>query len=134
MTGIELTTRLIEDIQETANKRTQVSDPFSQIKAVGLTGESNLKDFITALNVWDADAHLDILSQFININGRLVDHNKGDTVIISIFQRDISENREAIGKVFQQIIDNKKLVDIDSQEPLSKFLIEQLEWIHQAAR
>lgn len=133
MTGAELTDRLIEDISKTALTRTQVADPFTQVKIVGLTGQSNLKDFWSALNAWDADAHLDILSQFINSNKRLVDYNKGDKVDIAIFQRDISKNRQAIGEVFQQIIDNDQLVDMFSKTPISKFLIEQLDWIHQAA-
>lgn len=132
MTGLEYTDRLIEDINKSARTRATVPDPFTQVKMVGLTGQTNLKDFWSALNVWDADAHLDILSQFININERLVDHNKGDKVDISIFQRDILKNRVAIGNVFQQILDNKQLIDITTGRPISEFLIEQLEYINQA--
>ena len=133
MTGTELTDRLIDDINRTAQTRTQVPDPFTQVKMIGITGQSELKDFRLALNVWDADAHLDILSQFINSNERLVDHNHGDQVDIAIFQRDVSKNRQAIGEVFQQIIDNDQLVDMFSKTPISEYLLEQLDWIHRAA-
>lgn len=134
MTGLEYTDRLINDIAKTEQSRARVPDPFAQIKQVGLTGRANLEDFWSALGVWDTDAHLDILTQFTNINDRLIDHNKGDKVAISIFKRDVTKNREAIGKVFQEIIDNDKLIDITSKEPISKYLVQQLDYIHQSAR
>ncbi|MBA7555241.1 hypothetical protein ES705_47897 [subsurface metagenome] len=133
MTGLEYTDRLIEDINTTAATRTQVPDPFTQVRMVGLTGQTNLKNFWAALNVWDADAHLDILSQFLNINERLVDHNKGDRIDIRIFQRDVTAQREKVSEVFKQILDNNQLVDLVTRRPFSEFLIEQLDWIHQAA-
>ena len=133
MTGIEYTDRLIEDINKTAASRTQVPDPFAQVKMVGLTGQANIENFRSALNVWDADAHLDIVSQFINIADRLVDHDKGVQVDIGVWQRDVTANRNSIGDVFQQTLDNDQLVDITTGRQISEFLIEQLDWIHQAA-
>lgn len=132
MNGIEYTDRLIEDINKTALTRTQVKDPFTQVREVGLSGQADLKGFWSALNVWDADAHLDIVSQFINVRDRLIDHNKGDQVDINVWQRDITLNRDKIGEIFQQTLENDQLIDLNSRKPISDFLIEQLEYIHQA--
>lgn len=132
MTGLEYIDRLIEDINKTAATRTRIPDPFTQVKMVGLTGQADIKDFWSALNVWNADAHLDILTQFINVKDRLIDHNKGDKVDISTFQRDVANNRDAIAKVFQQFLDNRNLVDIVSGRPMAEFLVEQLDYIHQS--
>ena len=133
MTGLEYTDRLIEDIKKSAEIRAKVADPFTQIKQIGLGGKADFKDFLGALNVGNTEAHLDILSQFTNINDRLIDHTKGSKVDIAIFKRDVTKNREAIGKVFQQLFDNDNLIDLQTKSPISKFLKEQLEYIHQTS-
>ena len=130
MTGQELTDRLIDDLNTTIKIRSKVTDPFTQIRQLGLTGKYDIKDFWSALNVQDFDAHLDILSQFINTNERLVDHDKGKKVDIGSFHRDVNANRKKIGEMFQQVIDNKGLVDLISGKPISEFLVQQLDWIH----
>lgn len=130
MTGLEYTDRLVENINSTSRTRIQVMDPFEQIKVIGLSGTTNLKDFNKSLGVWDVDSHLDILSQFINSSKTLVNHKKGDKIDISVWQTDVSKNKERIGEIFQQIIDNNDLIDLNSRKPISEFLIEQLEWIN----
>ena len=130
MNGIELTDRLIQDISKSLILRRQVKDPIAQIESIGLSGQINLKDFMTALNIGTFDSHLDILSQFLNIKNRLVDHDKGEKVDISIFQRDISKAIEQVGDLFQQILDNERLRDFETNILLSELLISELDWIH----
>lgn len=132
MTGLEYTNRLIEDISTTIEGRNKVADPFSQVKQLGLSGQHSLEDFVAALNVWEADAHLDIVSQFINFNERIVNHDKGDKVNIEVFQHDITENRDSIGHLFQQLLDNKELVDLQTKTPIGDLLVEQLDYIHES--
>lgn len=133
MSGEEYINRLIEDVAKSKETRQQVDDPLTQIKMIKYTGKADIPNFWSALNVMEADAHLDILVQFINGAGRLVNHDKGDRVDIDVWERDLNENREQIGQVFQQIIDNDQLIDGMSGRPISEFLIEQLDYIHQSA-
>ena len=133
MSGEEYINRLIEDVAKSKETRQQVDDPLTQIKMIKYTGKADIPNFWSALNVMEADAHLDILVQFINGNGRLVNHEKGDRVDIDVWEKDLNENREPIGHIFQQIIDNDQLIDAMSGRPISEFLIEQLDYIHQSA-
>lgn len=133
MTGVEYTNRLIKNINSTANNRNGLLNPFEQIKMIGLSGKDILKDFNKALEVWSVDSHLDIFSQFINSNETLVNHKKGNKIEISIWQKDITKNREKIGKVIQEILNNKGLVDLHSGKAISEYMIEQLNWINQRA-
>jgi len=73
------------------------------------------------------------LSQFINWNEKIVDHNKDETVEILIFQRDIMANKEKIIDVFQKLLDDKNLIEADEDIPISEFLTQQLDMLHEAA-
>lgn len=132
MNGIEYTERLINDINASIEIRRKVADPFVQIKQLSLTGEHSLENFVAALNVTETDAHLDNLSQFINLNDKLVEHDKGNKVDIEVFQRDIGNNKDKIGQVFQQLLDNKQLIELPTKTPLGTLLVEQLNYVHES--
>jgi hypothetical protein len=134
MTGKELTDRLIDDIRKTVIKNAQTVDPYAEIKKIGLTGKANLKGILNTFDVSEAEAHLYFISDIINKHTQLFNHNEDDKLDINAFLNDILSSREEIELIFQQLIDNKELIDWNTKEPISKTLIEQLEWIHQAAK
>lgn len=133
MTGIKYADRLIEDINRSADTRRRVSDSQTQIEVLAQTGQANPSNFWSALNVSATDEHLGIISSFINTKACLVDHNQGQQVNIEVWQRDLTANRESVGEVFQQILDGNQIIDIMSGRSIKELLLEQLDYIHQAA-
>lgn len=134
MTGNQYTKRLIDNINQTTENRKHLVNPFTEIRKIGLNNNGSISTLWNILNTWDTDAHLDVLSQFLNIGERLVDHNKGDKVDIAIWQRDTMENQEKISKLIQNYLDNEQLIDVDSKKPIKEFLIEQLDLINDSTK
>jgi hypothetical protein len=132
MTGKELTERLIADIRKSATNRKTLQDPMQLIENIGNNGKVDLEKIMSSFNVTSFDERLGILTQFINTNERLVNQDKGSKIDIDIYQRDVENNLEAISEIFQYILDGNIANKSDSI-PISKLLIDQLQYLNESA-
>lgn len=133
LSAVELTDRLIEDINKSALIRVNTSDPFTELRKIKNKEEFGFMNVLTAINVHDFDNHLSNLAQFINWNETIVAYNKGENIEISIFQRDIKANKEKIIDVFQKLLDDKNHIEAYEDISISEFLTQQLDMLHDAA-
>jgi hypothetical protein len=133
MTGLDYTSRLIADISKSIEKSQNHSDLIPEFDKMRLSGSDNIADVFLSSLTRDVKSYLDVISQFINGNDRLVDHDKGDPVDLYVWERDISVNSEKISSEFQQVLDNDKLIDLMTGKPISVYLIQFLDSIHEAS-
>ena len=134
MTGKEYTDRLIDDLENTIKTRMRVADPFTQIRNLGITGEASMQDFMAALDVGEADAHLNNLPQFINTYDKIVKDNPNKKMDIYTFKDDIINNRKSVEETFQKIIDDENLVNPYGNKLMSEYLIDILDYVHSASK
>lgn len=130
MTGKELAERLLTNIKKSATNRQTLQDPIEQIKNIGASGKVDLQNIMSSLNVASFDEHLGILTQFINIHERLVNQDKGTKIDIIIYQKDVENNLQAIGEVFQYILDGN-IANMSDKTQFSKHLLNQLKYINE---
>lgn len=133
MTGLDYTNRLIADISKSIEKAQNLSDPITEFNKMRLSGSNNIADVFLSSLTQDVKTYLDVISQFINGKVRLVAHDKGDPVDLYVWEKDLSENSEKISSEFQQILDNDKLIDLMTGKPISVYLIQYLDSIHEAS-
>ena len=132
MDGIELTKRLIEDIEHSLEIRNSVPDVHTQIKQIGDTA-NDLGDFVGALNVIAFDGHLRIVTELINGNDVIIQFNKDN--IPNVLEQ-VIENKDEIEVRLQNMLGNDDIVTIDSFnniEPIENILLEKLDDLHESS-
>ncbi|RZK38785.1 MAG: hypothetical protein EOO90_21020 [Pedobacter sp.] len=130
MTGIELTERLIQDLERSIHTRNTVPDVLTQIKNIG---NDQPADFVGALNTISFDAYLGIVSNIIGWESDVFVPFDGHN--INEFAAAIGENKDVYADKIQSILDNKDLVGIDfgsveDAKPIGDTLIEELTEVH----
>ena len=132
MTGLELTERLIEDLNRSIHTRNTVPDVITQIKNVNHEAPA---DFVGALNTISFDAHLKIVSNIIGWEDDVFVPFDGHN--INDFAAAIANNKDAYAEKIQSFLDNDDLVGVDlatgsieDATPISETLIDELNEVH----
>lgn len=131
MTGQEFTIRLIEDLKIIDNYSFDLDDPITEVNKISLMDNPKIGDAILSLDAYSSKNYLDKLSQFINRDERLVDHDLGNDINLPNWINDLTKNQIKIANQLQRIIDNEQLVDMNTMQPISDYLISILDSIHE---
>ncbi|MCF8363809.1 MAG: hypothetical protein K9G70_14425 [Prolixibacteraceae bacterium] len=131
MKGQELTNRLIEDIKIIYSYSSDLDNPISEVLKMSKKDNPKIVDVLLSLDAYNLKTYLDKLSQFINRDERLVDHDLGSDIHLPNWKKDLTENKTKIANQFQSIIDNEQLVDMNTMQPISDYLISILDSIHE---
>lgn len=112
MTSLELTDRLISDIEKS-------------IKVVASVSATK-NDLIQSI-----DKHLNLIAQLINLDGeQLISHQAGDQIDLSGFLTDIKEHKEKILLRMEHFIDEDPFVTLPDNQSISGELINQLDLLN----
>lgn len=128
MTGVELTERLIKEIERSIALRAAI--PQSNNLRITTLPREDLRTFTAALVIVNFDFHLDLIAQCINIrHEELIRRQSEGKVNIAQFLNDVKQNREAISRKIQQILDSDSTIYFPGKKSLSTMLLEQLNWL-----
>jgi hypothetical protein len=117
MNATELTDRLIGDLKSSIIKRNSTPDLMTQVSNLGVGVKG---DFLGALNPISFDAHLNILTQMLNLPS-----NKVDQVLSYI-----ELNRNSIIEIIDELLHNSNIISLDNLEPVESLLREELDTLH----
>lgn len=114
MTSIELTNRLIDDVQSAIAIKTMATELQNAL-------------------ILSIDYHLDLIAQLINYDGeQLISHQPGAEINLSHFLEQIVGHKEKIIRKIQHFIEEDPFVTLPDNQSISGELIDQLELLHTA--
>ncbi len=143
MTGEELTSRLINDLEEVVRAKS-IARSQEQIMAdiafyaSNPSTESNFnigESWIALTCDISLPGELARFTQLINLNEKIISYNKDDKVDISYYLNQIMENKNKIAVMIEQIKDNNnhRFVTGQNSQPLFDLIKERADYIHSEA-
>jgi hypothetical protein len=143
MTGLELTERLIDDLQKSIRAKS-IARGHEQLRAdmMAYARDFRMKSNFSIEENWisltcDITLPYDLgdLSQFINQNEQLVSYKSGDKVELQSFLNQVEANKDKIVATFQKLSDSPNLIAVFGQQKqtLFSYLQQKLDDLHNEA-
>lgn len=142
MKGLELTERLIDDLQKSIRAK-NIARSREQLRTAMMTyARDSIKSDFSIEESWISltcditlSYNLGDLSQFINHDEQLVSYKSGDKVELQSFLNQVEQNKDKIVATFQKLSDSPNLIAVfgQVQQTLFSYLKQKLDYLHDEA-